>query len=225
MQKNLLWIVVIVLASASILMGETRVYREKEGNRVTTHNFTIDATAAGFSIDLRSETPEGPVSQKYRLDKNLGTLWWEYDSPHDKTKVNAVRENNRITMKGTDKGNPIDKTFKISQLPWNQTFNIGLEGFPKSDKKKMYFWAIGIGGPGNMKITKFKVKRKGVENVYLEKMNKKVEAVHVTISLSGLLSMFWTGHYWYRKSDGKFLRYSGKNKPGGPIAFMELINE
>jgi len=225
MKKNFVWLVVLVLASLQVQAGETRVYREKEGTRVTVHNFTIETTESGFFFDLRSETPEGQVSQKYRLDKNLGTLSWEYNSPHDKTNVSAVRKGNVITMKGIDRGNPLDKTFKINELPWNQTFNIGLEEFSRSDAGKMYFWAIGIGGPGNMKITKFKVKRKNVERVYLEKMNKKVAAVHVTISLSGLLSMFWTGHYWYRESDGKFLRYRGKNRPGGPVALMELISE
>lgn len=225
MQKKILWIIFILLASVSILAGETRVYQEKEGTRVTTHFFSIVTVEDGFSVDLKSETPEGPIFQKYRLDKNLGTLSWEFESAHENIKVNAERENNRITMKGTDRGKPIDKRFKINKLPWNQTFNIGLEAFLGSTKRRMYFWAIGVGGPGNMKITKFKVKRKDIESVYLEKTNKKVEAEHVTISLSGLLSMFWTGHYWFRKSDGKFLRYRGKNKPGGPVALMELISD
>ncbi len=228
--KKNLWMA-ILLMSGMLLTGifvlgtETRLYREKEGSRVTMHHFTIDVTEDGFNIHLKSETPEGDVFQAYRLDRNQDTVYWHYNRPADNTTVTAERKGNVITMKGTDRGDPVEKEFKIDRLQWNQTFNIGLETFAGSKKEKTYFWAIGIGGPGNMKITKFKAKRKEVENVYIEKLNKKIEAVHVTISLTGLLSMFWTGHYWYRESDGAFLRYRGKNKPGGPVAVMELIRK
>jgi hypothetical protein len=43
--------------------------------------------------------------------------------------------------------------------------------------------------------------------------------------LSGLLAVFWHGDYWYRKADGRFLRYRGKNRPGGPEALSELVGE
>ena len=54
---------------------------------------------------------------------------------------------------------------------------------------------------------------------------KEIAAVHLRISLSGLLSIFWHGDYWYRKGDGRFLRYRGKNRSGGPVAVSELVEE
>ena len=42
------------------------------------------------------------------------------------------------------------------------------------------------------------------------------------MSLTGLLSLFWKGDYWYSLSDGLFLRY-GKRSGKEGSGVMELI--
>jgi hypothetical protein len=202
-----------------------RVYREKIGKQVTNHRFTIETSPSGCNIDLTSETGDKKIFQTYRLDPQLDTQSWSYYDPQKNVKVNASRTGHTIRLKGTDRGKPVDKTFKINDLPWNQTFNIGLEQFAVSSKTSMVFWAIGAGGRGHLKITKFKVKKKKTETITLSRDNKPVEAVHITISLTGLLSIFWTGNYWYRTSDGRFLRYFGKTGMGSSYSLMELLPE
>jgi hypothetical protein len=199
-----------------------RVYREKTGKTVTTHHFTIETSPSGFSIDLRSETQGKNIFQVYRLDSRLDTLAWNYHAPHNNIKVSAVRKDNIITLTGTDRGKTVNKTFKTGRLPWNQTFNIGLEQFAAASEPSMVFWAIGAGGRGHLKITRFKAKKKKTETITLTTGAKPVAAVHITISLTGILSIFWTGNYWYRKSDGTFLRYFGKSGKGS-FSLMELL--
>lgn len=225
MKKQMALLLTVTLIGAAYLPGQTRVYEEWEGDKVTIHRFLIEPSGTGYTIDLTSETGNNKTVQKFQLDAGLATLSWSFDAPHAKTRVTAVRKENKIFMKGTDEGDPVEKTFKINELPWNQTFNIGLERFALSSEDSMKFWAIGTSGPGNMKITKFNVKKKETETITLNKTGERVEAVYITISLSGLLSMFWTGKYWFRKSDGRFLRYTGKNKASGPVAVSELISE
>jgi len=75
-----------------------------------------------------------------------------------------------------------------------------------------------------MKITSFTVKRLKKPEV-IKIMGQDVPAVHIKISLSGLLSMFWTGHYWFRQQDGVFVRYRGKSGPGKQVSVMELTEE
>ncbi len=216
-------VVMVMFLWASSLPGETRVYQEREGDRVTTHRFVIEPSGPGFTVDLTSETGDVKVFQTFQLDARLAALSWSYHAPHKKTKVTAFRKENRIFLEGIDEGDPVKKTYNINSLPWNQSFNIGLEKFVLSPGESMKFWAIGTSSPGYLKITKFKVKKKDPETITLDSTGQKVEAVYITISLSGLLSLFWTGKYWYRKSDGRFLQYKGKNKSGGPAAVMELI--
>lgn len=198
-----------------------RVYQETIEGTVTTHRFTIHTSESGCFIELTSETDGQPMMQTFRLDPKLDTMEWNYDAPHDRIKLNALRKGDMIRFTGTDRGEAVNKTFELDGLPWNQTFNIGLEQFVMSGKNSMIFKAIGVGGRGHLKITRFKVKRKNIETITLTTMKRPIDAVHVTISLTGLLSIFWTGKYWYRKSDGAFLRYSGKSNKGG-YSLMEL---
>ena len=222
MKKKIVLILVVTFMTA-YLTGTSRVYEEKTGQQLTTHHFTIDTNPSGYSIKLVSETRGVRVRQTFQLDAHLNTLSWSFENPETKTKVNAGREGNNIYLTGIDENEPIKKTFEINHLPWNQTFNIGLERFALSPEQTMIFWSIGTSGPGNMKITRFKVKKKNIETITLN--GQEVETVYVTMSLTGFLSLFWTGNYWYRKSDGTFLRYKGKNKPGAPVTIMELISE
>jgi hypothetical protein len=203
-----------------LLNGVTRVYEEKTQDQLTTHRFDIQRTPTGYSVNLQSETGDNIIKQTFTVDAHLATLNWVFENPEENTKVTASREGNKIFLRGQSRRKPIEKTFKINELSWNQTFNIGLERFVLSPEKSMIFWAIGTRGPGNMKITRFKVKKKGIETITIN--GKQVEAVYITISLTGLLSIFWTGHYWYRKSDGVFLRYKGKSGPGTGDSIMEL---
>ena len=224
-KKQLALLLTITLTGAAYLPGQTRVYKEKEGEKVTFHRIQIEPTTVGYTINLTSESGSKHTVQKFQLDTELATLSWSYEAPHTKTKITAFRKENKIFLQGIDDGDPVEKTFKINEFPWNQTFNIGLEKFALSPEESMKFWAIGTSGPGNMKITKFNVKRKEIETITLNSMEQPIEAIHFTISLTGLLSMFWTGHYWFRKSDGRFLKFSGKNRASGPVAVSELISE
>ena len=221
--KNRLYRAIVFLLICCLHLGARgeRIYTEQTGDQTTTHTFIIkDKNPAGFLVNLETRTGEHLISQVFDLDARLGTISWSFEDAKENTRITARREDNRIYLQGTARGKAIKKKFKINDLAWNQSFNLGLEKFAQEGSKKIKFWAIGTSGPGYMKITKFSVKRKKVKEITI--MGQQTAAHHIQISLSGLLSMFWTGNYWYRQSDGLFLRYKGKNKPGAPITTMEL---
>jgi len=214
----------LLLCSLPLSAVTERVYLEKTKDNVTTHRFIIkNRIPAGYRVNLETIDRDRRTSQVFNLDAQLGTISWSYEDPGENTRIMAERKDNNIILQGKARGKAITKKFKINDLPWNQSFNLGLEKFALDDIKKTKFWAIGTSGPGYMKITKFSVKRKKTETISV--LGGKTSAVHIQISLSGLLSMFWTGNYWYRKSDGFFLRYKGKNKPGAPVSIMEISEE
>ncbi len=216
-------ILLLMLIVPFLLNGMTRIYEEKTQDQLTTHRFDIETTPTGCTVNLQSETGDTVIKQTFAVDTNLAARTWAFENSKENTKITASREGNKIFLKGQTRGKPIEKTFNINELSWNQTFNIGLERFALSPERSMIFWSIGTKGPGNMKITRFKVKKKGIETIKIN--DKEVEAVYITISLTGLLSIFWTGKYWYRKSDGVFLRYKGKSGPGTGVSIMELTSE
>ncbi|MCP4221529.1 MAG: hypothetical protein GY765_43295 [bacterium] len=224
-KKIVICILLVTLARTSPLTASTRVYHEKTVDKTDIHTFTFTKTLNGFDVELKTVKHDGcEIAQKFKLHPNMATWFWQYDCPEKNTKVTATRRNNEIFMSAVDRGKKLEKVFDINDLAWNQTFNVGLEKFALDNQKTMKFWAIGVGGQGNMKITKFKVKRREAETITLSQNNEKRDSVHLTISLSGILSIFWTGKYWYGKSDGCFLRYKGKNKRSGPVTVMELVS-
>jgi hypothetical protein len=209
---------------SALLPAETLTYREVDGDRRTTHRITITPAAPGYSVELTSRRDGGAtVRQTFRIAAGLSTQAWTFSDPGRGMELAAALRGGEIVLSGSFQGKKVDERFDADGAPWNQLFQMGLGPFVLSGRKSMSFRSIGTQGPGELKIGKMSVTRQGEETI--ERSGRTVAAVHVRISLSGLLSVFWHGDYWYRKSDGRFLRYRGKNRSGGPVAVSELIEE
>ncbi len=209
-------------AVGSLPLG-TLTYRETEGGAVTTHVIRIQEAEDGFRVELSSGRPAGTVRQSFRVAGDLSTRAWTFSDPARAMELDASVLDGRIVLSGSFRGKKVDKRFVAGGPPWNQLFQMGLGPFALSGMEEASFRSIGTQGPGELKIGKMSVTRKGEEEIVLD--GQKVAAVHLRISLSGLLAIFWHGDYWYRRSDGLFLRYRGKNRSGGPVAVSELVAE
>ena len=85
------------------------------------------------------------------------------------------------------------------------------------------FHAIGTKGRGDMKIARFSFKKLAQESRSVA--GRELALARYQISLTGLLSVFWKGHYWYRRSDGHFVLYRQKGKERERDPVMLLIAE
>jgi hypothetical protein len=221
--SSIILVLAILLCPAVRLVAETLTYREVEGAVVTTHVLSLRGEGTGFAVELASTREGGTVRQTFKTAADLATLAWTFSDPVRGMDLAAAVQGNNIVLAGTFQGKKVGKRFAADGAPWNQLFQMGLGPFVLAKKEARAFRSIGTQGPGELKIGKMSVTRKGDEEIELN--GRKVAAVRVRISLSGLLSVFWHGDYWYRKSDGRFLRYRGKNRASGPIAVSELIAE
>jgi hypothetical protein len=53
-----------------------------------------------------------------------------------------------------------------------------------------------------------------------------LEGMRVRVSPRGILAALWSSLYWFRPSDGAFLRYEAvRGLPGTPKTVVELIQE
>ncbi len=211
-----------LMATPSLPAG-TLTYRETEGDAVTTHVIRVQPEGDGFRVELSSDRPSGALRQSFRVGADLSTREWSFSDPGREMDLAASVQGGRIVLSGSFRGKKVDKRFAAGGAPWNQLFQVGLSPFVLANGRETAFRSIGTQGPGELKIGKMSVARKGEE--VIEVAGRKVEAVHVRISLSGLLAMFWHGDYWYRRSDGLFLRYRGRNRKGGPVVVSELVAE
>jgi len=213
----------LLLCLAARARAETLTYREAEGSAVATHVLSIVAEGPGFRVELVTTRGSGVVRQTFITETDLSTRSWTFSDPARRMELDAAIRGEAIVLTGTFRGARVEKKFAAAGAPWNQLFQVGLGPFALSDKKSVQFRSIGTQGPGELKIGKFTVTRKGVESIELA--GKTVQAVRLRISLSGLLSVFWHGDYWYRPGDGRFLRFRGRNRQGGPVAVSELVGE
>jgi len=205
-----------------LLTAETLSYNEVEGEITVTHSLVITPAPPGYQIELSSRRGNGgTVKQTFRTAADFSTLAWTFSDPGRQMELDAKIQGEDIVLSGTFGNKKVEKEFNAAGAPWNQLFQMGLASYALAREESFQFRSIGTQGPGELKIGKFTVKRRDDEKINLG--GKEIAAVHLRISLSGLLSIFWHGDYWYRKTDGRFLRYRGKNRSGGPIAVSELV--
>ena len=210
--------------SSGTYKAETLTYREVEGEITVIHTITITHAPPGYRIELASQrTVGGTVRQTFRTAADLSTLAWSFSDPGRQMELDARMQGEAVILSGSLRGRPLANEFKTGDLAWNQLFQIGMEPIVISGETEFKFCSIGTEGPGELKMGKFTATRENEEMIQLG--GKETAAVHLRVSLSGLLSIFWHGDYWYRKSDGRFLRFRGKNRPSGPVAVLELIAE
>jgi|GEM_PF-528472 len=210
--------------SSGTFRAETLTYREVEGSVTVTHAIVITATPPGYSIELTSTRTGGiTIRQTFRTAADFSTLAWTFSDPGRQMELDARRIGEFIVLAGSSAGKKVEKKFPGAGATWNQLFQMGLGRFALSGGESFQFRSIGTQGPGELKIGKFTARRQGDEKILLA--GNEIAALRLRVSLSGLLSIFWHGDYWYRKHDGRFLRFRGKNRPGGPEAVSELAGE
>ena len=147
------------------------------------------------------------IVNRVKLVKGKGVVEWNFIDEKNKSSLLAVRENNRIKISGVYKGGDFKREHGIDDREWHQVFNWEFDEFFNSGKKEMEFWAIRPDDPNTCGV--MVVKNEGVQKLTV--LGKEEECVYSKVTLAGLLSVFWTGEYWYRKSDLLFV----KAKPTG----------
>ncbi len=134
--------------------------------------------------------------------------------------VQFERRKNKVKIYGKHHGEEFEKTVKLDKAPWAQMFPIFLEDFVASGQQSTEFWVF---HPDNLRKAKFRAEIKYDEIVQVDGVA--IKSVLVKVSFSNLLSLFWSGKYWYRKSDSRFVRYEGTKGPFTPVSVYELMEE
>lgn len=154
-----------------------------------------------------------------KLNADYETIEWRYKSQKGDIDVVAVRQENKIILSGKFGGKENNKKeMSIDNRPWHQIFQLGLMKFAITEKgpDSVEFWGLRPDNPETIGV--LAARRDKIETI--EVNGKQVEASKLRIGLAGWLSIFWTGDYWFRKSDGLYI----KAAPTGNVT-AELIEE
>ena len=152
-------------------------------------------------IEWTSFTDDQSGRQSYFLGPNWATLQWTSVSPAEDTNLEGRREGDRVILRGRHRGEGVETSYEIDELPLHINPALGLQFFVTSGQEKMEFWTL---RPDNLNKYKMKAENKGPETVDVD--GRPVEAVRVEWGLTGLKSMFFSQTMWFRATNGVFVR-------------------
>lgn len=217
---RILTAVVVLNAASGNLPAESSgraEYLETTGN--TSLLLTSWEVADPNGYLLESKSAAGEVHEVF-VDKSLETLWWSYRYSASRSDFKAVRTATTIAVRGIFEGKPLDRRVEIDSAPWYQSLERSLEPLARSPVgTTTELWVL---QPDTLTARKIQARNEGTDRITIE--DRLITAARVKISLPGFLSVFWSSSYWYRLSDGKFVRFEGLHgPPGSPLTTVELL--
>ena len=154
--------------------------------------------------------------EEFVLDEDFQTVEWMTKRTDQETDYTGSKDGRKLMLKGVLKGESINKTIELEDdNPFYFTPKFNLQKFIMSDDEKIEFWMLRKDKltPAPMQATKVGVKKITVDG-------KEVEAVKVKYSAAGKYAKYYRRTYYYRKSDGVFIK---RKAPDGSVT--ELIEK
>lgn len=191
---------------------ESYHYEETVGGVEKEIQWCVDKS--GTTRLLYQSSKEMHITQ---TDHTFATVQWEMQKKGEDTSLHACRRPQAILIGGRWKGQPITKELPVDDAPWYQATSWSLRSFVLSPREEVRFWTVRIDTLTAHKIRAVK-KRRQILNLN----GAKEDAVEVELRLTGVLAFFWKSSYWFRRSDGVFLRFEGPSgPPGAPAVVVE----
>jgi hypothetical protein len=92
---------------------------------------------------------------------------------------------------------------------------LSLKGFVLSENNEIQFWSL---RPDTQKAYKLKAEKVGKETLLIS--DRPVQTVKIKLSLTGWMSPFWKGFYWFNATDGQFIRFESQANITSPTPVL-----
>jgi hypothetical protein len=202
---------------ASALSEPMLTYRDRTGSVDILIHIWKETLADGSQIN--SVLSDGDV-HRVQLDDTNATMSYRFASPVRRTAYLARREGDELVLNGTFKGAELSRRIPINANPWYESMEWSLADYALSGSTQpLLFWVV---NPFEAQGYEMQAIGEGPENI--ADNGQSVPALRVRVRPAGLLALFWSTLYWFRPTDGRFLRYEGvRGFPGTPMTVVELM--
>jgi hypothetical protein len=214
--KQMLLATAILFCTLSVCAQGNNIYRMTRDKEVSTFEHKIMPTDTGYLI---TSGQTGEIRES-KVNFAFDTAIFNYKDTLHGTDYTARRTGNKINITGRLKNRTINKQLTVNSNPWYQAIEHALQDFAALNKNKVTFWFISA---DDCELREMEATKQGVETITLH--NRKVQALHVKVNLTGFASLFWSADYWFRQTDNRFVRYETVEGPGGVKIVIEIINE
>lgn len=210
-------ILILCLLSVNLCQASEYLYLEVTGTDSVYRTWQVESNEQGFN--LRVDDPR--CSQSYYLDSSFQTLAWERVNKDEATAVKGELKDRQLILKGTLQDQLVEVSYSTRKAPWLQKYAFSLKGFVLSPEKKKEFIVLRYTNlePVTLQIVKEK-------DVIMTVNHEEILCCQTKLSVTGWKSRFYSVKFWFRKSDGQFVRFEGVNgPPGTPVTIIELVEE
>jgi hypothetical protein len=201
----------------------TLTYRYFAGKDTVLSACRIVKDGGGTVITTEWKTDTAAMTHELRIDGNGADRSWKAVNRAKGTDVLIVKVGDSLVLSGTLRRGPVSKSYPLGGAVWKQMMPFDLTDFAMSNDASFSFTGIALLGPYALKPYTLKARRMGDDTV--DVLGSRIGAVRIRISPAGLLSALWHGDYWFRKTDGTFVKSVSSGMPGGPGATMLLAGE
>jgi hypothetical protein len=129
---------------------------------------------------------------------------------------------NKILVEGTLNGSPMSRQLPIDATAWMESMEWQLGEYAMSGSTRpVHFWVL---QPFEAMAFPLQATGEPEENIVVN--GQPQPAKRVRVRPAGILAPFWSSIFWFRPSDGRFLRNEAvRGLPGTPKTFVELMEE
>ncbi len=154
------------------------------------------------------------------IDPSGNTSDYRVQSPSRRLDYSVVREGNVLVLSGVIYGSPLSRRITINALPWYQALERSLRDWIVSGARgEPEFWIV---HPWEANAYLLQASSEGEEEIPVN--GRQELAVRVRVRPVGILRFFWSALYWFRPTDGRYLRYEAvRGLPGTPKTVIEYL--
>ena len=156
----------------------------------------------GNLVEITVESRDYRTFNRCRPDGE--TIFWSV-SRSDGLEVSAERENDVLIITQTSTRGKKTVEYDIDGRPWYQPLSYSLVEFLASERQSAEFWCIRM---DTNKPVMLRATKNGREELIIE--DQLYTSVKVEIKATGLLSMLWSGSYWFNADNDLFLQYTSR---------------
>lgn len=198
MKKNVIVLVCLLFLSGTVF-SKTLFYRSTRKKTETI--ITVRETKDARTGMIKSSSVTKFVTHNFQCNEKCETINWELINSKKGINITAQRKNNNVLITGYLSQKPVNKEIKLDELPWHQNMTLALSHFVKTGTKSTQYWVL---NPDDFKPYKLVAYRQNVETIQIN--NTDVKAVNILVTLPGTMSSFWHSNYWFRESDGIYIK-------------------
>ena len=211
---------IVLFVRGHFLSAEgTLLLREREGVREATIREHVERLRGGAVLFSQSDSGD---QETVWVDDSFAAQRMEYTSPESRSDFRAVRQGNTIRIHGMIRGRETDRSLPIDARPWLGIVELSLAPYVRSQETRtLSFWVVDSSAGEAHLLSVEKVGRERIMSAGIQ-----IEAIRLKMTVPGLPALFWSAPWWFRASDGVFLRHEmAKGMPGTPKTLLELIAE